>query len=139
METAGKCDLLIGDWIPNPAGPVYTNETCKWIEGHQNCLTNGRRDTGYLYWRWNPVDCELPQLNPRKFLELMRNKAWGLVGDSISRNHVQSLICILSTVKNCSLTVKLITTVGCCLCNYLSSVYLYTTTNHYQKFGPYIN
>lgn len=95
----GKCDLLIGDWIPNPAGPVYTNETCKWIEGHQNCLTNGRPDTGYLYWRWNPFECELPQLNPRRFLELMRNKAWGLVGDSISRNHVQSLICILSTVE----------------------------------------
>ncbi|GFP82551.1 protein trichome birefringence-like 23 [Phtheirospermum japonicum] len=29
----------------------------------------------------------------------MRNKSWALIGDSISRNHVQSLLCILSTVE----------------------------------------
>ncbi|CAN1254255.1 Protein trichome birefringence-like 24 [Linum perenne] len=28
----------------------------------------------------------------------MRSKTWGLIGDSISRNHVQSLLCMLSTV-----------------------------------------
>lgn len=94
-----KCNLFIGDWIPHPEGPVYTNDTCDWIEGHQNCMKNGRPDTAYLYWRWNPRDCELPQLNPGRFLELMRDKAWALIGDSISRNHVQSLICVLSKVK----------------------------------------
>ncbi|RVX04046.1 Protein trichome birefringence-like 23 [Vitis vinifera] len=65
-----KCDLFTGDWIPNPSGPVYTNESCQLIETHQNC-----------------------------FLELMRNKAWALIGDSITRNHVQSLLCILSKVE----------------------------------------
>ncbi|XP_071919654.1 protein trichome birefringence-like 23 isoform X2 [Coffea arabica] len=96
---AGRCDLFVGDWIPHPGGPVYTNETCDWIEGHQNCMKNGRPDTGYLYWRWSPRECELPQLNPNRFLELMRNKALALIGDSISRNHIQSLICVLSKAE----------------------------------------
>uniref|UniRef100_A0A5B7BGU1 Uncharacterized protein n=1 Tax=Davidia involucrata TaxID=16924 RepID=A0A5B7BGU1_DAVIN len=94
-----KCDLFTGDWISNPAGPVYTNESCRFIESHQNCMKNGRPDTGYLYWRWNPRDCELPQFNAQQFLNLMRNKMWALIGDSISRNHVQSLLCILSKVE----------------------------------------
>ena len=96
---AEKCDLFTGDWIPNPGGPVYTNESCHLIESHQNCMKNGRPDMGYLYWRWNPRDCELPQFDSEKFLELMRNKVWALIGDSISRNHVQSLLCMLSKVN----------------------------------------
>ncbi|XP_050230004.1 protein trichome birefringence-like 23 [Mercurialis annua] len=95
---AGKCDLFIGDWIPDPSGPMYTNASCSLIEGHQNCMRNGRPDSGYLYWRWNPRNCELPRFDAQRFLELMRNKAWALIGDSISRNHVQSLLCMLSTV-----------------------------------------
>ncbi|KAH8522093.1 hypothetical protein H0E87_002925 [Populus deltoides] len=95
----GKCDLFTGDWIPNSSGPMYTNATCSLIEGHQNCMRNGRPDSGYLFWRWNPRDCELPPFDAQRFLEVMRNKRWALIGDSISRNHVQSLLCILSTVE----------------------------------------
>ncbi|XAR70198.1 hypothetical protein NMG60_11026976 [Bertholletia excelsa] len=94
-----KCDLFTGDWIPSSSGPRYTNETCSLIEGHQNCMKNGRPDTGYLYWRWNPRDCELRPFDAELFLELMRNKSWAFIGDSISRNHVQSLLCTLSKVE----------------------------------------
>lgn len=97
--TAEKCDLLTGDWIPNPAGPAYTNETCDLIESPQNCMKNGRPDSEYLYWRWRPRNCELPQFNAERFLKVMRNKSWALIGDSISRNHVQSLLCMLSKVE----------------------------------------
>ncbi|PHT40895.1 Protein trichome birefringence-like 25 [Capsicum baccatum] len=92
----GKCDLFIGNWVHDPSGPVYTNATCYSIESHQNCMKNGRPDTEYLYWRWNPRDCELPRFSPKKFLNLMRNKSFTFIGDSIMRNHVQSLLCILS-------------------------------------------
>ncbi|XP_017236834.1 protein trichome birefringence-like 23 [Daucus carota subsp. sativus] len=95
----GSCNLMVGNWIRNPEGPRYTNESCQFIESHQNCMKNGRPDTEYLYWRWKPKDCELPQFDAKKFLEMMRNKAWALIGDSISRNHVQSLLCILSKVE----------------------------------------
>ncbi|CAI9090183.1 OLC1v1024908C1 [Oldenlandia corymbosa var. corymbosa] len=73
-KNEGKCNLFNGDWVPHPAGPVYTNETCERIEDHQNCMKNGRPDIG--------------------------NKALALIGDSISRNHVQSIICILPKRNN---------------------------------------
>ncbi|XP_011073699.1 protein trichome birefringence-like 23 [Sesamum indicum] len=98
-ENGKKCDLFTGNWIPNAAGPIYTNNSCSFIEEHQNCLKNGRPDTRYLYWRWKPRGCDLPRFDPGRFLDLMRNKSWALIGDSISRNHVQSLLCMLSTVE----------------------------------------
>lgn len=98
QHDAEECDLFSGEWVPKPSGPVYTNMTCRFIESHQNCLRNGRPDTGYMYWRWKPRDCELPVFEPERFLEMMRSKSWALIGDSIQRNHVQSLLCMLSTV-----------------------------------------
>ncbi|KAF9669053.1 hypothetical protein SADUNF_Sadunf14G0067800 [Salix dunnii] len=95
----GKCDLFVGDWMPDPSGPFYTNQSCLAIERHQNCMKNGRPDSGYLHWRWSPRGCSLPRFNPKTFLRLMRNKSWAFIGDSISRNHVQSLLCILSRVE----------------------------------------
>ncbi|KAM1125543.1 hypothetical protein FF1_040822 [Malus domestica] len=94
-----KCDLFAGDWVPDPSGPRYTSESCHVVEPHQNCMKNGRPDSEYFYWRWNPRDCELPKFNPQSFLGIMRNKSWAFIGDSISRNHVQSLLCILSQVE----------------------------------------
>ncbi|XP_010529632.1 PREDICTED: protein trichome birefringence-like 23 [Tarenaya hassleriana] len=94
-----KCDLFTGKWVPNPSGPIYTNSTCHFIVQHQNCITNGRPDSGFLYWKWKPHDCSLPAFDAQRFLQLMRNKSWALIGDSISRNHVESLLCMLSTVE----------------------------------------
>ncbi|MCL7033457.1 hypothetical protein MKW94_007681 [Papaver nudicaule] len=94
-----KCDLFVGEWVPDPLGPLYSNESCHVIEGHQNCMTNGRPDSGYLYWRWKPQGCEIPRFDAERFLEMMRDKSWGFIGDSIARNHVQSLLCILSKVE----------------------------------------
>lgn len=98
-DSEGKCDLFDGDWIPDKSEPFYTNNSCEFIEKHQNCMKNGRPDRGYLYWRWKPRGCDLARLDPWRFLDLMRNKSWALIGDSISRNHVQSLLCMLSVVK----------------------------------------
>ncbi|QCE03094.1 Protein trichome birefringence-like 25/26 [Vigna unguiculata] len=95
---AVECDLFVGDWVPDLNGPRYNNESCRVIEAHQNCMKNGRPDSGYLYWRWNPRGCELPKFSPSKFLDMMRDKSWAFIGDSISRNHVQSLLCLLSQV-----------------------------------------
>lgn len=93
-----KCNLFVGDWVSDSSQPMYTNESCHVIEPHQNCMKNGKPDLGYLYWRWTPKECELPKFNGNKFLSVMRNKAMAFVGDSISRNHVQSLLCMLSQV-----------------------------------------
>lgn len=98
--TPPKCDIFAGDWVPDQSGPVYTNKSCPEIEAHQNCMRNGRPDTGYFYWRWRPRDCDLRRFDPNIFLNMMRDKSWAFIGDSISRNHVQSLLCILSQVHH---------------------------------------
>ncbi|GFP91932.1 protein trichome birefringence-like 25 [Phtheirospermum japonicum] len=88
-----------GDWVQDFDGPIYTNTTCNTIEAPQNCMKNGRPDSDYVYWRWKPTDCGLPKLDPKKFLKIMGDKSLAFVGDSIMRNHVQSLLCILSQVE----------------------------------------
>ncbi|XP_010492444.2 PREDICTED: protein trichome birefringence-like 21 [Camelina sativa] len=94
-----RCDLFTGEWVPNEEAPYYTNTTCWAIHEHQNCMKYGRPDTGFLRWRWKPDGCDLPIIDPQEFLEMVRGKAMGFVGDSISRNQVQSLLCLLSRVE----------------------------------------
>lgn len=96
----GGCNIWKGKWIPYNSKPPYTNVTCEFIQGHQNCLKNGRPDHQYLQWRWKPHDCELPLFNAKKFLKLVHGKAWAFVGDSISRNHFQSFLCFLAQVEH---------------------------------------
>lgn len=100
INTGEQCDLFRGEWIPEPAGPFYTNASCRDIPDHQNCMKNGRPDSGYLYWRWKPDGCDLPRFNASRFLHIVRNKIWGFIGDSIARNNVQSLVCLLSQVED---------------------------------------
>lgn len=94
----GKCDIFSGEWVPNPDGLSYTNETCSMIQAHQDCMKFGRPDREFLNWRWKPDNCELALFDPEKFLELVRGKSIAFVGDSIARNHMQSLLCLLSRV-----------------------------------------
>ncbi|CAN4082783.1 unnamed protein product [Withania somnifera] len=92
------CDLFSGEWVENPEGPYYTNDTCNAIQQHQNCLKFGRPDTDFLKWRWKPDTCELPIFDPVEFFDLVKSKSLAFVGDSVARNHMQSLICLLSRV-----------------------------------------
>ncbi|KAL3525644.1 hypothetical protein ACH5RR_014016 [Cinchona calisaya] len=92
------CDLFRGEWVRNPEAPYYTNSTCYGIQEHQNCMKYGRPDSEFLKWRWKPDGCELPIFDPHQFLELVRGKSIAFVGDSVARNHMQSLFCLLSRV-----------------------------------------
>ncbi|KAF2537174.1 hypothetical protein F2Q70_00006057 [Brassica cretica] len=93
-------DIFSGEWVPNPEAPYYTNTTCWAIHEHQNCMRFGRPDTDFIKWKWKPHGCEddLPVFDPLRFLETVRGKTMAFVGDSVSRNHMQSLICLLSQV-----------------------------------------
>ncbi|KAK1297008.1 hypothetical protein QJS10_CPB15g00925 [Acorus calamus] len=62
---------------------------------HQNCMKYGRPDTDY---RWKPDGCEMPVFNPGQFLALVQGRSMAFVGDSVSRNQMQSLMCLLSRV-----------------------------------------
>ncbi|KAL9266866.1 YLS7-like protein [Drosera capensis] len=65
----------------------------------QNCQGNGRPDNEYESWRWKPSHCDLPRFNGLKFLELMSNKTLAFIGDSVARNQMESLLCILWQVE----------------------------------------
>ncbi|KAJ4973261.1 hypothetical protein NE237_006435 [Protea cynaroides] len=93
-----SCNVFKGEWVPFPEGPYYTNETCGEIYDHQNCLKFGRPDTGFMKWRWKPSDCELKRFNPVWFFKIVRGKTMAFIGDSLARNQMQSLVCLLSHV-----------------------------------------
>lgn len=97
-EEEEECDMFVGEWIPNPNAPYYSSSSCWAIHEHQNCMKYGRPDGGFMQWRWKPDGCELPIFNPSQFLEIMRDKSLAFVGDSVGRNQMQSLICLLSRV-----------------------------------------
>ncbi|KAM7279339.1 hypothetical protein ACFE04_006473 [Oxalis oulophora] len=92
------CDIFSGEWIPNPDAPYYTNKTCSAIYEHQNCMKHGRPDNDFFKWRWKPNDCDMPVFDPAQFLEMVRGKSLAFVGDSVARNQMQSLICLLSRI-----------------------------------------
>ncbi|KAJ6421471.1 hypothetical protein OIU84_028782 [Salix udensis] len=95
-----ECDIFSGKWIPYPNGPYYTNATCSLIIDQQNCMKFGRPDTEFMEWRWRPEKCALPFFNAKQFLELVRGKMMAFVGDSLGRNQMQSLLCLLSSVSH---------------------------------------
>lgn len=46
-------------------------------------------------WKWVPAACDLPRIDPVRFLGMMRNRNIGLVGDSLNENFLASFLCIL--------------------------------------------
>ncbi|XAR51575.1 hypothetical protein NMG60_11006239 [Bertholletia excelsa] len=96
---AQNCDIFTGEWVENAEAPYYTNNSCLFIQEHQNCMKFGKPGVEYLKWKWKPMGCELPVFDPFEFLEVMKGKSLAFVGDSVARNHMQSLICLLSRAE----------------------------------------
>nr|XP_027074666.1 protein trichome birefringence-like 19 [Coffea arabica] len=94
------CDMFSGDWVPQVEAPYYTNETKCQIDDRQNCIKFGRPDTEFMKWRWKPSQCELPPFNATLFLELVRGKSLAFIGDSLARNQMQSLVCLLASAAD---------------------------------------
>ncbi|KAI6686529.1 hypothetical protein NL676_032442 [Syzygium grande] len=100
------CDYTNGEWVHDKSGPLYNGTTCGTIKDGQNCIAHGRPDVEYLYWRWKPHQCYLPRFEPTKFLQLLRNKNVAFVGDSMARNQLESLLCMLSSVSDPTLVFR---------------------------------
>ncbi|KAE8669579.1 Protein ALTERED XYLOGLUCAN 4-like [Hibiscus syriacus] len=94
-----KCELFKGHWVPDLHGSRYTNSSCTSIPDSKNCFRHGRNDRDFLNWRWKPDKCVLPRFDPKTFLEFVKGKKLGFIGDSVARNHVESLLCLLSKVE----------------------------------------
>ncbi|XP_054825248.1 xyloglucan O-acetyltransferase 3-like [Prosopis cineraria] len=96
-EQKKACDLFKGNWVRAPReSSYYTNWSCTLIPDSKNCLKHGREDSDFLNWKWKPDECDLDSFNPKTFLHLARGKKLAFIGDSVSRNHMDSLVCLLS-------------------------------------------
>ncbi|XP_051204034.1 xyloglucan O-acetyltransferase 3 [Lolium perenne] len=98
VQLEEKCDISRGKWVREPNGPVYTNLTCPMLPDFKNCQKFGK-DPGHLFWRWQPDGCELPRFVPERFLDVVRGKRLAFIGDSLARNQMDSLLCLLSQAE----------------------------------------
>ncbi|CAL9750681.1 unnamed protein product [Musa acuminata subsp. burmannicoides] len=92
-----RCDLYQGRWEKDEEGqyPLYHPGSCPYVDEAFSCQENGRRDVGYLRWRWKPHGCDLPRFNGTDFLERIRGKRLIFIGDSMNRNQFESMLCLL--------------------------------------------
>ncbi|KMZ70189.1 Protein trichome birefringence-like 38 [Zostera marina] len=90
------CDLYDGEWVYDESyPPLYDSSKCPFDVQEFNCQKNGRPDTDYLRYRWEPSSCDLPRFDGLEFMEKWRGKKVMFVGDSLSLNQWVSLSCML--------------------------------------------
>ncbi|KAG6528475.1 hypothetical protein ZIOFF_010650 [Zingiber officinale] len=95
--SGAACDYSSGRWVwDGTRQDECYSEDCPFLDPGFRCRHNGRPDSGYLYWRWQPHGCDLPKFNASELLERSRNGKIIFVGDSIGRNQWESLVCLLA-------------------------------------------
>ncbi|KAF6170428.1 hypothetical protein GIB67_014358 [Kingdonia uniflora] len=94
-----KCNVVKGKWVYNNSSkPLYSDRTCAYLDKQVSCVKNGRPDSDYRYWEWQPDNCILPKFDPNVVLEKLRGKRLMFVGDSLQRGQWQSFVCLVESV-----------------------------------------
>nr|CAB3477047.1 unnamed protein product [Digitaria exilis] len=94
---SSSCDVYRGSWVADESYPLYDGaRSCPFVRQAFDCRRNGRPDTAYLKYRWQPSSpCSLPRFDGLKLLGLWRGKTVAFVGDSLVVNQYESLLCML--------------------------------------------
>lgn len=76
------CNVFEGQWVwDNRSYPLYTEESCPYLVKQVTCQSNGRPDSLYKNWKWQPRACELPRYVHSHF-----NKAWHCTSKFLTSN-----------------------------------------------------
>ncbi|TMW95120.1 hypothetical protein EJD97_009331 [Solanum chilense] len=101
LNSLSRCNFFSGKWVfDNQSRLLYNGSNCSFIsflDDGMACQNYGGKDLDYLYWKWQPHDCDLPRFNATAMLEKLRNKRLVYVGDSLNRNQWVSLVCMLES------------------------------------------
>jgi hypothetical protein len=62
------CDVFDGNWVWDESYPLYHSQNCSFLDEGFRCSENGRPDSFYTKWRWQPKDCNLPRFYTIIFL-----------------------------------------------------------------------
>ncbi|KDP44302.1 hypothetical protein JCGZ_19169 [Jatropha curcas] len=95
VERMRNCNIFDGRWVKDDSYPLYEPGSCPHIDEPFNCFVNGRPDNGYERYRWQPNHCNIPRLNGKYMLEILRGKRVVFIGDSLNRNMWESMVCTL--------------------------------------------
>lgn len=99
LETSAMtCDLFTRTWVRDDSYPLFQAGQCPYDDDRYNCKGNGRPDSDYEKWRWQPSGCSIPSFNAKNLLERLRGKRLMFFGDSISQNQWESMVCMLQAV-----------------------------------------
>ncbi|KAL8120123.1 protein trichome birefringence-like 3 [Apium graveolens] len=94
-----ECSITSGKWRFNSSiEPLYTDTSCPYLDRQVSCVKNGRPDSDYHHWEWQPDDCYLPRFDPKVALEKIRGKRLMFVGDSLQRGQWQSFVCLVEFI-----------------------------------------
>ncbi|XP_042468484.1 protein trichome birefringence-like 28 [Zingiber officinale] len=99
LDVPENCDLFDGKWVYDDENyPIYKEAECQFLTEQVTCMRNGRRNDRFQKWRWQPKDCTLPRFDAEVMLERLRGKRLMFVGDSLSRNQWESMVCLVQSV-----------------------------------------
>ncbi|KAJ4765770.1 Protein trichome birefringence [Rhynchospora pubera] len=95
-DAISGCNLYTGNWVVDQSYPLYDSNSCPFIRPEFDCIKYGRTDKLYLKYKWKPSGCEVPRFDGVDLLKKWSGKKVMFVGDSLSLDQYESLLCMIN-------------------------------------------